>query len=281
MSPSPSIEFQRICTSSDAFFKLPVWKRATIYTVPESQIRFDLQQSAEAGMCAIDSHDALRLRTRRIGRLISKEFSEATLPVTLPVAHAVIGNSGRPVPDSYYVVHPADDCRYIPLASFAADISAGHIVEFQRLCLALGASEVAIEDNRSGNVQQSIQGNTTVDSDAQGTGKGQVRLERSHDFELSRLALFSGSGHGRPKIPEGLTWMHLMPEWQALAEARLRFGVEKYEVSFRSASEHLLSGQLSAEVRTSIWNASCSLSGKSAWRQERVFQFKLRFPPLV
>lgn len=121
---------------------------------------------------------------------------------------------GHPMVGYVYARHPADQRRYIVLASFHREILTEKTIEGARLLLALGARDVSAE--WASEQEMSVNGGGEVDATDLANVTAKAGFVRRADGQYS-IAV-SGASGGRRPLPD-LTWLAADPAFQLAVDA--------------------------------------------------------------
>lgn len=138
---------------------------------------------------------------------------------------------GHPRDRVVYVGHPALAPVYYPAAGFHRFTFEHKFSEAVRLLMALGATELEVEHVRgwsadfAANLSAPLP--TAVPIDAA------VTAGRRHATGSSALFRAKLAGLTEPRLPDDLVWFSHEPTWQQVADGRLNYGLQEFQLTVR------------------------------------------------
>jgi hypothetical protein len=138
---------------------------------------------------------------------------------------------GHPRDRVVYVGHPALAPVYYPAAGFHRFTFEHKFSEAVRLLMALAATELEVEHVRgwsedfAANLSAPLP--TTVRLDAE------VTAGRRHATGSSALFRAKLAGLTEPRLPDDLVWFPYEPTWQQVADGRLHYGLQEFQLTVR------------------------------------------------
>lgn len=180
------------------------------------------------------------------GRAI-KEAASAELPMisrlSLTDAKAYKMPAGHPVIGTVYAVHPCDDNRFYPVASFHSAVFQDKVNEAERLLACLGATRIEIEHvkgwdrNFTANAAAQVNG---VDVSAEGG--------RSSSSSSNLMYEADYDNDDAPFVPDDLHWYPHEQMWQTIVESRFKRGMRSFSLAISNEEDHNINAGLTAKL---------------------------------
>jgi hypothetical protein len=177
---------------------------------------------------------------------------------------------GHPRDAVLYAAHPTDPRIYLPVADFHRFAFEHKFSELLLILMHLGAVTIAVEHvsgwGRDLATRLAVMLPLTEDG---------VEAAVSRSSNQNRSLLFSAelAGGGSPSLPDKLVWLGFEPTWNAVAEARLRFGLKEFAVNFQYRDDYGINGGL----RLRAQRAGFDLGGSFEEHKETVWRVSGRF----
>lgn len=174
----------------------------------------------------------------------SREFKQANL--TIP---------GHIKLRTLYVIHPKAPLHYLPAASFHRMAFEQKFAEAWRLLMALGATSLVVEHEHGWS--REVVGKVDVPVPEE---KATVGLTTKGNAGARSKVLFEASftSSGSPSVPEDLIWYPHEPLWQAIAESRLKGGMNSFSLTLRYDDDFGVNADLIAKAE----GAKIEIGGK-------------------
>lgn len=176
---------------------------------------------------------------------------------------------GHPVRDLLYLAHPTQHARYLVAAEFHHRVYEHKVAEAVRLLQHLGASHLRIEHVTGWKSEIAFSAGP-AGSKGSGNAGGHTSSESSvlYDAELAP--------QHRPELPESTIWLAHEPLWQAIAEARMRSGLDKFSLDVTYRQDYGVNAGLVAKIK----KAGFQIGGDFARQQDTVWRMTGTFAPL-
>lgn len=222
-------------------------------------------------------------RLRRRGSKIADESVAATLRavqrmrakdadvllISRTEAAALTFSPSHPHLRTVYVAHPIITSQYFDAAHFHQHLLEGKFAELLRLLSALGAKDILIEQTE-GRSSDSVLGGAVGALGLTGEARRRRKLfARSGAGWRGTLP-----GHKKPHLPEGeLAWYPTEPLWQAIAEARVKYRQQQFDLELRHDQSYGVDAKLGAALKKAELEAGGELHRheSSAWRISGTF----------
>jgi hypothetical protein len=206
---------------------------------------------------AIGGGAALLLASGVVAALVMKFKSAGldVLPVPLSRSACLNFPPGHPMIGVLYVAHPAIFGKYYPAAEFHRLTFEHKFAEAVNLLMALGATNLKVEH---------IAGWSTEFSASMNVGLRPFIAEVDPRFQNKKQSesaiLFSASLDGTPSpcLPENLVWYHHEPNWQNIANGRLKYGMRDFSLTVRYEEDY----GVNAALKGSAKKAGIKLGGE-------------------
>lgn len=129
---------------------------------------------------------------------------------------------GHPVRDVVYVGHPMIPSKYYPAALFHRELLEDRYCELFSLLVNLGATHIRVEGHGTANkgFRFAISGFSF--------GNDHVEASKTKTESTVWEATLAGAD---PVLPDNLLWYRFEKTWQTIANARLNFGLQTFDVS--------------------------------------------------
>lgn len=182
----------------------------------------------------------------------------------------------HPREKTLYAAHPVSPLQYVPVSDFHRFTFNHKFAELITLLAHLGAVRITGE-----HVQGYSQGflasasGTTVSA---GVPLPPVGGHIAKETASAEKIVFEAEleGNDRPALPPGLAWFEHEPSWQAIAEARMQFGLKKFEVGLTYTDDYSINAGLQAKMQ----GAGFDVSGNFESHTSTVWTFTGTFTPL-
>lgn len=133
---------------------------------------------------------------------------------------------GHPRDQAMYVAHPAVPTVYYTAASFHRMVFEHKFAEAVRLLMNLGASKITVEHVHGWSNEFST--NISVGL-PEGEGGASAGKKGSASSKLLFEALLKNQE--APRLPSDLVWYHHEAAWQAVADGRLKHGMQQFSLN--------------------------------------------------
>ena len=138
---------------------------------------------------------------------------------------------GHPRDRVVYVGHPALAPVYYPAAGFHRFTFEHKFSEAVRLLMALGATELEVEHVRGWS--EDFAANLSAPLPAAVPIDAEVTAGRRHAAGSSALFRAKLAGLTEPRLPDDLVWFPHEPTWQQVADGRLNYGLQEFQLAVR------------------------------------------------
>ena len=169
----------------------------------------------------------------------------SVLQITRSEARQVNLPAGHPLYDIVYVGNPAVQSTYYSLAEFHRQTFAHKFAEAMTLLASLGASSMRVEAVHGWGRDFAATLDLKVPFRAAGGG-----FHPQAHTSGSRAFLYTAElkGSGDPRLPRGGNWYPYEPEWQSVADQRIRHDLREFTLHVRYEDDFLVSSDLAATV---------------------------------
>jgi hypothetical protein len=163
---------------------------------------------------------------------------------------------GHPRDRVVYVGHPALASVYYPAAGFHRFTFEHKFSEAVRLLMTLGATQLEVEHVRgwsedfAANLSAPIPVAVPIEA---GLAAGRRRATGSSALFRAKLA-----GSAEPSLPNDLVWFPHEPTWQQVADGRLKYGLQEFQLAVRYDDDY----GIDAGFKLSAQKVGLDLGGK-------------------
>jgi hypothetical protein len=143
---------------------------------------------------------------------------------------------GHPRDRVIYVGHPALDPVYYPAAGFHRFTFEHKFSEAVGLLMALGATELEVEHVRGWS--DAFAANLSAPLPTAVPVRAGVTAERRDKTGSSALFRAKLGGSTEPTLPDDLVWFPHEPTWQQVADGRLKYGLQEFQLAVRYEDDY-------------------------------------------
>jgi hypothetical protein len=187
------------------------------------------------------------------------------LPVSNSEAKALILPVGHPRDKVLYVGHPAIPTIYYTAASFHIRTFEHKFSEAVRILTTLGATQYEVE--RESGWWKEFATNLSGPFGTTGVQVGaEVDKTKSSESRIHYIATLSGNES--PTLPKQLVWYPHEPLWQEVAQARLHYGLEKFNLTLRYEDDY----GINAGLKLAVEQIGLDVGGKFLEHQSTVWR---------
>lgn len=244
--------------------KKPYAKRKFIVIAPEREkfelSKVDWEGAIKEGVAAINVTNAAWLYAKLIiipiefGVEVTKQLVISAIPkrfrpkrkvklknintITVGVAERDFSFPvGHPLIDHVYVGHPLVVGRYLPLASFHAELFEEKMQELTHLLVALGARSIQVSCNQG--YQKDYEGGIRYTSASIKSGSLRGRKRKTKQSKVEFEETYSPAEDFKPGVPDNLIWYDKEYNWQALVKKRMYYSPStlKFELEYQDNFE--------------------------------------------
>jgi hypothetical protein len=262
----PYAERQRILVAADA--DVTAERVAAAEAMGEhGKVDWRLVAITAAGAIISPSTFAVETIVGAVRKLRESGFE--VLTIARSEAQALVLPPGHPRDRVVYIGHPAAPSVYFPAASFHQLVFESKLSEAARLLMSLGAKELSVEHVRGWSHE--FAANLSVSLPAvEGPSATAKKTDSHQSSALFRATLI---GDREPSVPPGLVWLPHEPTWQQIAEGRMEYGLQEFDLSVRYEDDYGVNLGLKAEVQ----KVGLDLGGRFETHQSTVWNIKGKF----
>jgi hypothetical protein len=177
---------------------------------------------------------------------------------------------GHPREAVLYAAHPTDPKIYLPISDFHRFAFEHKFSELLLILMHLGAVRIAVEHVSGWGRELATRLAVVLPLTEDGAA---ATFSRSASENRSLLFSAELAGGGSPCLPDNLVWLGFEPTWNAVAEARLRFGLKEFAVNFHYCDDFGINGGLKLRAQ----RAGFDLGGHFEDHKETIWRVSGRF----
>ena len=184
-----------------------------------------------------------------IGTKTNKKKSESDLSIFyVPFAEIDSFNlaPGHPQRGVLYAAHPSDRFTYLPTADFHRLTFEHKFSEAIQLLMHLGAETIKVNHESGWGRDFAARLSAGIPQ-----AEGGAQAEASGSEHEKDQALYEAKlpGHTSPKLPDKLVWYPYQPTWKNIAEGRIDFGMEKFNLKLQYTEDYGINADLAVDLQ--------------------------------